>query len=93
MDRMSKIRDEVDAKVDSSRQRRHAHTTSTSRSTSNARSNSQTTLQNHGNPLQDCSTVQSREEKLSEVQSREEKSSEGMSREDIERKDECQDMG
>lgn len=61
-------------------------------------------LQNSGNPLQDCSTVQSREEKLSEVQSREEKgreeksseekaseekSREGVNIEDTERKDEC----
>lgn len=55
-------------------------------------------LQNSGNPLQDCSTVQSRVETLSEGKSREEtlseeemnaeKSREGMSREDIERKDE-----
>lgn len=61
-------------------------------------------LQNSGNPLQDCSTVQSRVEKLSEVQSREEKgreeksseekaseekSREGVNIEDTERKDEC----
>lgn len=61
-------------------------------------------LQNSGNPLQDCSIVQSREEKLSEVQSREEKgreeksseekaseekSREGVNIEDTERKDEC----
>lgn len=61
-------------------------------------------LQNSGNPLQDCSTVQSRVETLSEGKSREEtlseetlseeemnaeKSREGMNVEDIERKDEC----
>ena len=39
-------------------------------------------LQNSGNPLQDCSTVQSRVEKLSEVQSREEKSRDVQDREE-----------
>ena len=39
-------------------------------------------LQNSGNPLQDCSTVQSRVEKLSEVQSREVQSREVQSREE-----------
>lgn len=39
-------------------------------------------LQNSGNPLQDCSTVQSRVEKLSEVHGREEKGREEKSREE-----------
>lgn len=56
-------------------------------------------LQNSGNPLQDCSTVQSstvqsreekgREEKGREEKSSEEKSREGVNIEDTERKDEC----